>query len=119
MNDVLKYMNCVEKAVAMRVASLALSNAAGNPDRTLRECILQDAERIPEIIEEHCMGMRIVWTDDSCPDRREYWSDCALELLSLVAMYAEDIVEGRSSPDEARTLFRRHVGLDGMADGVT
>lgn len=113
MNDPLKHLNCIEKAVTMRVASLALSNAIHSPDRTLRECLLEEIDRIPYIIEEHCKGMRIEWWDQGHPFRGEHWGDYALDMLTLMAMYAEDIVDGRSSPAEARAGFRRHAEVVG------
>lgn len=119
MNDPLKYTNVIEKAVAMRVAILALERAINDPDRTLRECLLEQVDCIPEIVEEHCKGMRITWTDGGGAHRGERWGRYALELLGILVMYAGDILHGDSTPAEARENFGLHVGLRDPGIGRT
>jgi hypothetical protein len=105
MTEQWKHLNVIERAVALRVASLGLDLAVQDPDRTLRECILEWVNHIPEIIEEHCRGLTIDWNDMGHPYRGEVWGDRAIELLSHVVRHGEDIVSGDSSAQEARVLF--------------
>jgi hypothetical protein len=95
MTEQWKHLNVIERAVALRVASLGLDLAVQDPDRTLRESIL----------EEHCRGLTIDWNDMGHPYRGEVWGDRAIELLSHVVRHGEDIVSGDSSAQEARVLF--------------
>lgn len=112
MHDKWQFMNLMEKAVALRVANLALWAMINEPGRTLEECVVQEVRTIHWTLTEHLPWIQAEWTDPSDEEAIEHWKDAAFEAITEIVFASESLLERGGLPATVLSEILRAPGVE-------